>query len=274
MAQRVQCGVRYLEYFIFIASGAVLLAIQAVMDDPGFEVSSPLATNVVQTATQLQEWSQSVENKLYFDGFASQFVSELETAFWPSSGGHKRLRVQREKMWGQYHLILSSAVFREMWFGILHRLHDRTPCPIFYQYVTDNAFKQLIIHHCSASERSHDTHWQLPDLMITYEETSALRYAAGYVCRAMRKEFKSNPDVLAAIEELIDDSNGEGDEGSDCSNDWTKLASHGGLLFMKDTTYYGFSCHGIGCKEALLQGANRKTFTWEPIHAYSARLRR
>ena len=144
MAQsRVQCAVRYLEYFIFVASGAVLLAVQAVLDDPGFEVSSPLAANAVQTAKRLQEWSQSVENKLYFDGFASQLVSEPETAFWPSSGGHKRLRVQREKMWGQYHLIRSSAVFREMWLGILLPLHGCTPCPIFYQYVTDNVFKQL-----------------------------------------------------------------------------------------------------------------------------------
>ena len=145
------CCALPIEYFIFVASGAVLLAVQAVLDDPGFEVSSPLAANAVQTAKQLQEWSQSVENKRYFDGFTSQLVSELE-AFWPSSGGHKRLRVQREKMWGQYHLIRSSAVFREMWLGILHPLHGCTPCPIFYQYVTDNVFKQLIKHHCSASE--------------------------------------------------------------------------------------------------------------------------
>ena len=73
-----------------------------------------------------------------FDGFALQLVSELETAFWPSSGGHKRMKVQREKMWGQYHLIRSSAVFRERWFGILQLLHGCHPCPVFYQYVTDN----------------------------------------------------------------------------------------------------------------------------------------
>lgn len=63
----------------------------------------------------------------------------------------------------------------------------------FYQYVTDNVFKQLIKHHCSSSEQPHATSCQLPDL--TYDETSALRYAAGYVCRAMRKDFHSNPEV-------------------------------------------------------------------------------
>ena len=129
---------------------------------------------------KLQEWSQSAENKPYFDGFASQLVSELVTALRPSSGGYKCLRVQREKMRGQYHLIRSSAVFRERWLGILQPLNGCTPCPVFYHYVRDNVFKQLIKHHCSSSKQPHTTSCQLPDL--TCEETSALRYAAGYVC--------------------------------------------------------------------------------------------
>lgn len=68
---------------------------------------------------------------------------------------------------------------------------------------------------------------------------SALRYAAGYMCRAMKKEFESNPDILAAaIDELIDDSNG--DESSDYSNDWMKLASPGALHFVNDNMYMVF----------------------------------
>jgi hypothetical protein len=63
-----------------------------------------------------------------------------------------------------------------------------------------------------------------------------------------------------AIDELIDDSNGEGDEGSDCSNDWTKLASRGGLLFVKDTTYMYMAFYAMElvvrkqfCKEQVEQ---------------------
>ena len=56
----------------------------------------------------------------------------------------------------------------------------------------------------------------------------------------MRKEFNYKPEVLAAIDELIDDHDGEGEEGADCSNDWMKLASHGGLIFVKYTTYMVF----------------------------------
>ena len=163
-------------------------------------------------------------------------MSKLNTAFQSFSSGPKSMRVQREKFWGQYHLIHTSAGFREMWFEILRPLCNVTPCPIFYQYVTDNVFRQLLEHYCSAGEQSSNKPQQLRDL--TYEEMSALRYAAGYTCRATKKEFKSNPDVLAAIDELIDDSNG--DESSDCSNDWMKLASRGGLHFVKDNTYMVF----------------------------------
>ena len=86
---------------------------------------------------------------------------------------------------------------------------------------------------------------------VKYEEACALRFAEGYVCRAMWKKFKFNTDVLAAIDELIDFSYGE-EEDLDCSNNWMKLATRGGLIFVKNTTY-GFSCNGIGCEKALLQ---------------------
>ena len=72
-----------------ISANAVLLAVQAVLDDPGFKMPSPLAANAVQSAKYLQPWSQSVENKSCFNEFSSQLVSELETAFSSSSGGRK-----------------------------------------------------------------------------------------------------------------------------------------------------------------------------------------
>ena len=58
-----------------------MTAIQAVLDDPSFGISSPLAVNAMQTAKLLQEWSLSEDNKPSFDRFSSELVSELETAF-------------------------------------------------------------------------------------------------------------------------------------------------------------------------------------------------
>ena len=39
---------------------------------------------------------------------------------------------------------------------------------------------------------------------------------------------------------MIDSANGEGEDGSDNTSDWIKLASRGGLLHVKDSTYRVF----------------------------------
>ena len=54
-----------------------------------------------------------------------------------------------------------------------------------------------------------------------------------------------NQEVLAAIDELVDESEGEGDEGSDNSRDWMKLVNHGGLFFVNDITYMTFHANEI-----------------------------
>ena len=100
----------------------------------------------------------------------------------------------------------------------------------------------------SASEQSHGTHRVLVD--VKYEECIKV---CRRICLSSHEEkiHKFNTDVLAAIDELIDFSYGE-EEDLDCSNNWMKLATRGGLIFVKNTTY-GFSCNGIGCEKALLQ---------------------
>ena len=54
-----------------MSENAVLLAVQAVLDDPGFKMSSPLAANAVKSAKYLQQWSQLVENRACFKIFFS-----------------------------------------------------------------------------------------------------------------------------------------------------------------------------------------------------------
>jgi len=100
--------------------------------------------------------------------------------------------------------------------------------------VTDHLFKHLIKQHYPISdERQSNERFNLD---LTYEEESGLRYAAGYVCRAMRKKLGAkDPDMLECIDELIDEG-----ESSDATNDWTKLTSRGGLLHVKDSTYLVF----------------------------------
>lgn len=57
--------------------------------------------------------------------------------------------------------------------------------PIFYQYVTDVIFKELVKQHTPIDTVRHGPDLEVPAL--DYQETNALRYAAGYVIWALKK---------------------------------------------------------------------------------------
>ena len=53
----------------------------------------------------------------------------------------------------------------------------------------------------------------------------------------LRKKFKTNAAVIECIDELVDH---ESEGGSDSTSQWTQLASRGGLVHVKDSTYRVF----------------------------------
>ena len=114
---------------------------------------------------------------------------------------------------------------------VLGSIQDCDECPIFYQFVTDHIFRQLIAQHFPVETSS----TQPLSQDLTYEEESGLRYAAGYVCRAMRNKFATTDSDIALCDNELTNDDGQG--SSDWSSDWTKLVSRGGLVHIKDTTY-------------------------------------
>ena len=117
---------------------------------------------------------------------------------------------------------------------MLGNIQDCDACPIFYQFVTDHIFCQLIKRHFPVEA----SYTQPLSQDLTYEEESGLRYAAGYMCRAMKNKFATtDSDIALCVNELIDD---DGQGSSDWSSEWTKLVSRGGLVHIKDTTYMVF----------------------------------
>ena len=72
---------------------------------------------------------------------------------------------------------------------------------------------------------------------LTFEEASGLRYAAGYVCRALKKKFATDSEFVECINELVKDVS---DECPDSTSKWTQLASRGGLVHINDSTYKVF----------------------------------
>ena len=66
-----------------------------------------------------------------------------------------------------------------------------TACPTLYQYITDKFFRILMMREYVVDapqliDNSSGDH------VLTYEEDNALRYAAGYIIRIVRKNIHSS----------------------------------------------------------------------------------
>ena len=74
---------------------------------------------------------------------------------------------------------------------------------------------------------------------ISHQEGNALRFAAGYVCRQLRKKIERGSHELKEglvlyLMALVKDRSSE-----ECDNDeqWTMMMDRGGLWHIKETTY-------------------------------------
>ena len=84
-----------------------------------------------------------------------------------------------------------------MWNSFVSKSISLASCPIFYQYLTERIFDQLIKEKfpISISARTETI------ASLSYIEKNALRYAAGYIPRSLCKKIKksSDPDKLELL---------------------------------------------------------------------------
>ena len=103
----------------------------------------------------------------------------------------------------------------------------------------------LVLLHLTTSECSEEI------TSLGYDEANAMRYVAGYVCRAVRKITVSHSPLkklLLALWELLEDDSvnySEGEEASQhqqpSSSDWIDLVDRGGLLHGNTETFILFT---------------------------------
>ena len=182
-------------------------AVECVVEDEGFNIQSPLAEKATKTAVEVLGWCSCTNNRLEIESFAKCIYSKLQVALTqPVSGRDPSKR--REKMWRNYHVIRSSEDFVGLWIDFLAKSSGRPASPTFYQYVTDKLFRMMIKKEFSTETRREVEADVVEEL--SYEEDNALRYAAGYVYRAVRDRVltrhKNDTDLLLSLEELLDDT--------------------------------------------------------------------
>ena len=162
----------------------------AVLTDEGFKrIQSRTAQNALKAAKELLEWCSSRENGLALDGFASDLFEKILKA--DSSSSQQR---KREQIWRAFHTLRTSSSYVAKWVKFLEKSTSLPPCPIFYQFVSGTALtKARFVVSESRATASTQT--------LSYEEENALRYAAGYIPRALRRKLvRSSHDLK---EELI-----------------------------------------------------------------------
>lgn len=180
-------------------------------------------------AVGLLEWSAADVNKPQL----CAFIKRLFTALQKPLISFSRRSFNREILWRNYFLVRSSEEFISNWVAFLKDA-DLTPTPIFYQHLTDLVFRHLIDNHLIGF-----TDDITPAAALMDHEAGVLRYAAGYVCRHLRRKIergnhKLKEELVLCLMALVRSGN---DEECGPDEEWTRMLDRGGLWYVKETTY-------------------------------------
>ena len=177
-----------------------LRAVRAVLEDEGFRLPSPQAADALTAAESLIQWSAIPDNRAVCSSFSSSLLQQLQQCLPQASS-----QAGREKMWCSFHQLRTSKSFQTLWTDFLTA--KCKPTPFLYQYITDHVFKYIIKEHFPAIPQSISVQQE----SLSYEENNAIRYAAGYIPRALRSKLKRSnhplkEDLILRLLDLTDDS--------------------------------------------------------------------
>lgn len=224
-------------------------AVSITVDDDDFKIPSTLAEASRKSALGLLSWMEKDEHKEKVEVFADAITTELGKAFASSS---KSLQTRREKMWGQYHTVRTSSKFIQLWVQFLNETSTE-PLPTLYQHLTSLMFAELVkekfpVVDTQLSECSEEL------TSLGYDEANAMRYVAGYVCRAVRKKITAShsplqQELLLALWELLEDESVHCSEDEEVSLqhqqpsscDWIGLVDRGGLVHVNTEAFMLFT---------------------------------
>ena len=218
----------------FLWLGLLANGIKRVLDDPAFSIS-PLSAHTRKLAEKLLTWiaiNQEVSQE-----FQKEVTSELTKCIRIAGKKNACGKESRGKTWSAYHSLRISQSYTTLWNTFISRTISE-PCPLLCQYVGHFIFKELLKkHHPVPQVVSKATQFD-----PTYEEINGIRYAAGWVVRAVGKKVKKlalleKKDLEACLCTLVDDT---GDEFME-SQEWSNTIDRGGLTKVNNLTFELFA---------------------------------
>lgn len=246
-------------YYSYANTGKLLMeAVQAAIQDKGFSIPSVPATASLAIARKVYAWMMNADNEATLSTFAECLCASLNDSIERVTPKHHKgkWKLERDSMHGIYHQLRTSKEFRLMWGEFFMLSTGEKGPPILYQYLTDHIFKQLVETNFPLEQEERSSSQALSDI-----ERKALRYAAGYVERALTKQIRksSHPlkvDMLAALSDFTNDDHTSDDE-DDHSTSWIKRIDRGGLTHISNSAYHFFAALEEGISKVTVKpGAN------------------
>lgn len=138
----------------------------------------PAATTEAHSAAvRLKEWMELVDNQAELERFSSRLVLDLKK-FLPKSTDPLTKTI-KETMWRKYYQYRISGSFQTMWKDFVQKSLSVIIQPLFYQYVTEKIFHELMENaFCASNSTSSSSTTE----ELTYEEANALRYVRCWIC--------------------------------------------------------------------------------------------
>ena len=206
--------------------------VEFVLNNDQFHLQTTNATSTLKVASDLKMWMEESNNQAQVKVFAAEITASLKRCLPCPQSSNQRLA--REKLWTAYHQLRTSEKYIALWKQFLQRAVGVSSCAIFYQHVVNFMIKELIKEHfpvCSSTCVDHEP-------VLSMYETNALRYAAGYIPRALRKKLQKSAELLKdqlilCLLDLLDDGKDEHVE----SHEWIGNLDRGGLCHINNTCY-------------------------------------
>ena len=210
-------------------------AVRSVLTDDGFSVSYKPAQSARVIASRVLQWCDDPCNLPRLTAFSQELLQVLKECLSMQQLPHQ---VKRERIWETYHKLRTSYVFKTKWVDFLKISAAIGPCPIFYQYITDQVFQDMVLQHFQVNAETGNRAYTGTGL--TYEEINALRYSAGYVPRALRKKLEhgSHPLKEELILFLYEMTEEDVDKDRSESEDWVTLVDRGGRMSIVPCSCY------------------------------------
>ena len=187
-------------------------ACNILLADDAFKVPSSIAEQVLDNAKALLAWvEQHQESATIFEKKVSSSLQEcIDKAY------SKNRKFHTDRIWTAYHSLRTSDTYVSNWECIMLKAGVSDPSVISYQYMGDYILKEMIktTYPTTAKETPCST------VELTYKETNGLRYAAGYVVKALQKKalrstHSQRNDIQLCLSQLVQTEDEVEDDSTD-----------------------------------------------------------